>query len=238
VRRTRGSIGAASIDHVFDLETDPQQLFDLDAETIASRLYLRRDQLPEGQERIALKEVHTNRCPALVEWKHLRAADFERLQIDPVVIESRTALLRAHAPTLAEKLRRVYAVKRESTPADADAALYDGFFSDQDKRRFASIRTTAPEHLGQRDFGFSDPRLPELLFRYRARNWPQTLGADERQRWDDYRRRRLLDDSAMLGELTLAQYQTQIAQLRSEHAGNPETLGLLDALDTWGRSLL
>jgi len=223
---------------VFDLDADPQPLFDLDADTIASRLYLRRDQLPEGQERIALKEVHTNRCPALVEWRHLRAADFERLQIDPALIETRAALLRAHAPMLAEKLRRVYAVRRESSPVDADAALYDGFFGDQDKRKFASIRATAPEHLGQRDFGVSDPRLPELLFRYRARNWPETLGTDERQRWDDYRRWRLLDETAMLGELTLPQYQAQIAGLRNEHAGNPATLGLLDALDDWGNSLL
>jgi len=223
---------------VFDLDTDPQQLFDLDAETIASRLYLRRDQLPEGLERIALKEVHTNRCPALVEWKHLRAAEFERLQIDPKIIETRAALLRTHAPMLAEKLRRVYAVKRELTPVDADAALYDGFFSDQDKRRFADIRATTPEYLGQRDFGFNDPRLPELLFRYRARNWPETLDTDERQRWDEYRRRRLLDDTAMLGELTLPQYQAQIIELRGEHTGNPTVLELLDALDAWGSAIL
>jgi len=223
---------------VFDLESDPQQLFDLDAETIASRLYLRRDQLPEGQERIALKEVHTNRCPALVDWRHLRATDFARLQIDPALIETRAALLRAHAPELAEKLRRVYAVKREMGTVDADTGLYDGFFNDQDKRRFSSIRSTSPEHLGTRTFDFTDPRLPELLFRYRARNWPETLDADGRQRWDDYRRRRLLDDSAMLGELSLSQYQAQIAKLRDEHAANPETLKLLDALDAWGSAIL
>jgi len=223
---------------VFDLEADPQPLFDLDADTIAARLYLRRDQLPEGQARIALKEVHTNRCPALVEWRHLRAEDFARLQINPELMETRAQLLRKHAPVLAEKLRRVYAIRRESAPADADAALYDGFFGDQDKRRFAGIRTTAPEHLGQRDFGFNDPRLDELLFRYRARNWPDTLSADERQRWDGYRRRRLLDETAMLGELTLPQYQAQLAALRVEHAGHPAVLGLLDALDEWGNAIL
>jgi len=223
---------------VFDLDTDPQQLFDLDAETIAARLYLRRDQLPEGQERIALKEVHTNRCPALVDWRHLRAADFARLQMDPVLIETRAALLRTHAPELAEKLRQVYAVKREMISVDADAALYEGFFSAQDKQRFASIRASPPEQLGVRDFGFSDPRLSELLFRYRARNWPETLSADERQHWDEYRRQRLLDETAMLGELTLSQYQAQIAGLRDEYASNPTVLGLLNALEEWGACLL
>jgi len=220
---------------VFDLSADPQQLFDLDAETIASRLYLRRDELPEGQERIALKEVHTNRCPALVEFRHLRSTDFARLKIDPALIETRAAHLRAHAPELAEKLRKVYAINRNLPAAvDADAALYDGFFGDGDKRQFAAIRRTAPAELGTRGFSFNDPRLPELLFRYRARNWPETLNLDERQRWDEYRRRRLMDDTAGLSELSLPQYQAQIAALRAQHAGHPETLTLLDALDEWG----
>jgi len=223
---------------VFDLSSDPQTVLDLDAETIASRLYLRREQLPEGQERIALKEVHTNRCPALVEWKHLRAADFERLQINPELIETRAALLRAHAPELAEKLRRVYAAEREFSDGDVDGALYGGFLNDADRRRCNEVRRTAPEHFSQRRFDFNDARLDELLFRYRARNWPETLTADECGMWDAYRRKRLLDKTANLGELTLTQYQANIAALRIEHADNPAKLELLDALDDWGRSLL
>jgi len=223
---------------VFDLSADPQPLFDLDANTIAARLYLRRDELPEGQERIALKEVHSNRCPILVEWRHLRAADFERLQMDPAIIETRAAVLRSHAPELAEKLRQVYAKGREIIANDADAALYDGFISQEDKRQCAAIRATTPESLGKRVFALTDPRLVELLFRYRARNWPETLSPDERQRWDAYRRRRLLDETSGLSEITLPHYRKQIAALRQIHAHAPQTLQLLDALEQWGRGLL
>src|SRR5690606_23948562 len=72
---------------VFDLDADPAQVLDLDAEAIAARLFVRREDLPEGTERIALKEVHLNRCPALVAWQHLRDADFERLAIDRAAAE-------------------------------------------------------------------------------------------------------------------------------------------------------
>src|SRR5690606_14192351 len=48
-----------------------------------------------------------------------------------------------------------------------------------------------PARLGELAGSFHDPRLPELLFRYRARNWPDTLDPQERQRWQDYCRRRL-----------------------------------------------
>jgi len=153
------------------------------------------------------------------------------------LIETRAAVLRAHAPMLAEKLRKVYAIQRDMPPADADAALYDGFFSDADKRQFASIRATTPEYLAGRRFSFTDPRLSELLFRYRARNWPKTLNTDERQRWDDYRKHRFNDEVAMLGELTLPQYRAQIAALRAQHANVPEKMVLLDALDTWGHAV-
>ena len=67
---------------VFDLEQDPQALLSLTPEEIADRLYTPTADLPEGEERVALKEVHLNRCPALIAWNHLRPDDFERLSID------------------------------------------------------------------------------------------------------------------------------------------------------------
>ena len=221
---------------VFDLDCDPEPLLQLDPETIAQRLYMRADQLPEGAARIPLKEVHLNRCPAIVRWDHLRAGDFARLAIDPDAAQARAARLREAGPELAEKLRRVYAQQREQDAADVDAALYDGFLQDSDKRLFAEVRATAPEQLGARAFDFRDPRMPELLFRYRARNWPGTLDAAERLRWTDYRRQRLADGSPH-SEFGFTSYFDRIATLRGEHAGDAARLALLDDLDRWGRQL-
>ncbi len=222
---------------VCDLDTEPDDLLALPAEEIAGRVFVRRDELPEGLSRVPLKEVHTNRSPALVQWNHLRPADFERLGIDPAQVEARAARIRERGPAIAEKVRRVFARERdEHGPADVDAALYDGFIGDGDKARMARVRATPPAQLGARDFGFQDPRLPELLFRYRARNWPETLDAAERARWDDYRQRRLADDSG-LSELGFDAYFADIARLRGEHAGSGDRIELLDRLDAWGREL-
>lgn len=221
---------------VFDLDADPEPLLALDAEAIAARLYVRQEDLPQGELRIPLKEVHTNKCPALVRWDHLRPADFTRLGVDVGLAEARAQRLRAAGPALAEKIRRVFARERASVPADADAALYDGFLGDGDKRLFAQLRGTPPQRLGQASFAFRDPRLPELLFRYRARNWPETLLPVERKDWDAYRRRRLLTD-ARLSEVTLTQYREDIAGLREAHADAPERLVLLDQLSAWGDQL-
>ncbi|MBJ6984590.1 exodeoxyribonuclease I [Luteimonas sp. MC1750] len=222
---------------VYDLDSEPDELLSLSPEAIAARLYVRAADLPPGVSRVPLKEVHTNRCPALVQWNHLRPADFERMGIDRAVAEARAERIRAHGPILAEKVRRVFARDQDARARpDVDAALYDGFIGDGDKARMARVRATPPGQLGAGDFGFQDPRLGELLFRYRARNWPDTLDAADRARWDDYRRQRLHADAG-LSECTFEAYFADIARLRAETTGDAGRRALLDRLERWGREL-
>ncbi|WP_454830653.1 exodeoxyribonuclease I [Pseudoxanthomonas wuyuanensis] len=221
---------------VYDLDGDPEALLRLEADEIADRLYTPAADLPEGEQRVPLKEVHLNKAPALVAWTHLRPADMERLQIDPVRIEAHAQTLRDAGPALAEKVRQIFAGERAFAPSDPDASIYDGFLADADKRRFAEVRATPPDQLGQREFGFRDGRLPELLFRYRARNWPDTLTAPERRRWDDYRRHRLAQDNG-LSEYSFDGFEHEIAALRLQHAGDGGRQALLDQVQAWGEQL-
>ena len=218
---------------VFDLDSEPDGLLELDADAIAERLYIRQADLPEGVSRVPLKEVHTNKCPSLVAWDHLREADFVRLGIDPGAVQRRAARIRAVAPAIAEKVRRVFARERPTDSVDADAALYEGFIGDADKRLFAQVRGTPPHLLVKAQYAFRDARLPELLFRYRARNWPDSLLPNEHERWNAYRRQRLDVDSG-LSEYTFAQFRDQIAQLRLAHADDGNKQALLDRLQAWG----
>ena len=94
------------------------------------------------------------------------------------------------------------------------------------------MRATPPQALGSREFGFSEPRLDELLFRYRARNRPELLGPSERQRWDQWRRQRLQPGSG-LSEPDLAQFESELAEARATHANDPVKQALLDALEAW-----
>ena len=221
---------------VFDLAQDPAALLALSPEAIADRLYTPASDLPEGEERVALKEVHLNRCPVLVAWDHLRDADFARLAIDRKLSEARAQRIREAGAALAEKARQVYAVRRERAPGDVDASLYDGFLGDGDRRKFPAVRSNPPHMLGHHDFAFQDPRLPELLFRYRARNWPDSLSVAERSRWDDYRRLRLSRDSG-LSEYSFDSFIAELTALRAAHAGDGRKLALLDQVDAWARDL-
>lgn len=221
---------------VFDLDGDIDALLDLPADAIAERLYLRADERPEGMARVPLKEVHTNKSPALVAWNHLRAQDNARLGLDAQAIQAKVERLRPHAAVLAEKVRQVYARQRDGGPADVDASLYDGFLGQGDASLRTRVRTTAPEQLATLEDAFTDPRLPELLFRYRARNHPHSLDEAARARWQAYRRRRLLGDEG-LGELDLATFRQQIDTIAGEPCDDPRRDALLQALREWATGL-
>ena len=220
----------------FDLEGDIEPLLDLPPVTIAARLYTRAADMADGEQRVPLKEVHLNKVPALVAWNHLRPADHARLGIDPAAIEANAERLRQIGPALAEKVRQVYSGERSLAPSDVDASLYDGFLADGDKSLMARIRTSPPAELASFAERLRDPRMPELLFRYRARNYPDTLDTTERSRWNDYRRQRLLGD-ASLGEQTLPQFTAQLDALAAEHADDAGKLALLQHLRDWGTHL-
>ena len=221
---------------VFDLDGDVDALLELPAETLAERLYLRASELPEGVARVPLKEVHANKVPALVAWNHLRRDDHARLGLDVAAIEAKVERLRPHAAELAEKARRVFGGVREGAPADVDASIYDGFLGAGDKPLLARVRTTAPQQLAGLEGAFNDPRLPELLFRYRARNHPDSLDEAARHRWNHYRQRRLLGEES-LGELNLQTYRGQLDLLAAEAPDDARRSALLQALRDWGQHL-
>lgn len=210
---------------VFDLSADPEPLLSLSAQGIRERLFTAAADLPEGVQRIPLKTVHLNKSPVLAPMNALRPQDVERWGLDmPRYAEHLEVLKNAHG--LAEKLQEVFQ-PQALPPQDVDVALYDGFFSDRDRAALARLRGLAAERLAQAQPEFDDPRLPELLFRYRARNWPDSLSGEEAQRWQDLCRQRLLLPE---GGAAVDEYRQKLHGLRGEWAADAAKLAVLDAL--------
>jgi len=181
---------------VWDLAADPEQLFALDAAAIRERMFTRADELPEGVARLPLKTIHLNKSPVVVgNLKTLSPALAERWGVD-------VAQALRHAEAAAQGAGRVAGLWREvfERPAaaqaiDVDEDLYGGFVGNSDRGRLQRLRELAPEQLASKRLAFDDARLDEIVFRYRARNFPQTLSADEQQRWEQHRAERLHGDA-------------------------------------------
>lgn len=180
----------------FDLAEDPKPLLTLSADQIRQRLYTKSEDLPEGEKRIPLKTIHINRSPVVCTAKLLNDELAQRIQLDlPQAREHYKALI--NASDLTEKLQAVFSDNNLPSPSDPEQMLYSGgFFSANDKQVMSEVRAANEQQLKDQRFYFEDKRLDEMLFRYRARHFPDTLDEQEVGLWEEYRFERLTNPDA------------------------------------------
>ena len=196
---------------VWDLAQDPRELAGLDAETVRRRIFTRQDDLPAGEQRLPIKTIHVNKSPVVIGALKTLGSAASRWSID---VDA--ALQNAgHAAALGRRLDglwpQVFRRPDEGAATDVDEDLYGGFVPDDDRRLLQRLRALQPAQLATRRPAFQDPRLEELLFRYRARNFPETLDEGGRARWLQHRVDRLHGGAG--GATTLAAYFERIDAL-------------------------
>ena len=210
---------------VWDLEHDPRTLFELSVEEIQLRMFSKAADLPEGVTRLPLKTIHINKSPIVI--SNLKTLSAERAA--HWGIDMAQAQLHAQAAAAAPDMTRTWeAVFARPALAgnDVDEDLYNGFIGKEDRRLLNEVRQLPPAALAQAQPDFQDSRLTELLFRYRARNYPDSLSATERQRWEQHRSARLHEGAG--NALTVERYFEIIDQCSEEaDARAEEILGAL-----------
>jgi exodeoxyribonuclease-1 len=220
---------------VYDLSVDPEPFLSLAAEDLRALLFTPGERLPEGIERPPLKIVRINRCPILVPVAALRPQDAERLNLNPARCLKHLKTLRRHRDRLCALLPELFKPPKEA-PTDPDLLLYrGGFFSAADRARLEELKRLPPERLGKLPLAFEDPRLPELVFRYRARNWPETLTLEEHQRWDEFRRQRLTQPEGG-ASIVWDQYWEELKKLKRSES-DQHRIEILKMLAAYAREI-
>lgn len=214
----------------WDLRVDPQLVLGLSATEIRAQQYQPQAELDaQGLTRPALQQIALNKCPFLATPKVLDEARRAELGIDTKLLKQRHQWLREHAEVRQQLLATADLARALPTPSDPDLQLYSGpFFSPQDQTNMAMIRALSPTQLAAQSFNFADTRLPEMLFRYRARNFPATLSDSELKRWRDFCQQRLLTPPE--GLLSAEAFMHELQQLSEQYADSSHQLALLKDL--------
>lgn len=203
---------------VYDLRTDPTALIVQSRETIAERLFTRQSELPEGVHRIAVKTVHTNRCPAIAPVSTLTKENAVRLQLDVnQAMLYREQLLAC--PEVLEKLAWAFASRDYPHANDPELTLYSGTFaSNGDKQLMNGLHDRmANNDLLADSASFEDKRLNEILFRFVARNRPDKLAAKDKLKWQQFCRSRVHEGND--GFRTINDYESLLVQLQESETG-------------------
>ena len=216
----------------FDLRFSPKDLADLSAQQIIQRLYTPTDALPEGVGRIPLKTIHINKCPVLAPLNTLDDAAAKRIDIHRADVSKHLDALTAIID-LPEKLKTVYNHNPFTDETDPDKSLYSGgFFSSQDRQSMNHLRELDAQGLAKINDHFQDERIMEMLFRYRARNYPDSLTPQEKKAWDRYRQEKFTAQGTPT-TVNIQSFNRIIAQHRESDNITEEKNRILNALEQW-----
>ena len=218
---------------VWDLAQDPRELATLDAETIRRRLYTRQDELPDGELRLPIKTIHINKSPVVIGNLRTLGDAPARFGLDVEAALRHADLAPAVMQQVQALWEQVYARPPQAEAPDVDEDLYGGFVDNEDRRTLQRLRELSPLQLAAKRPAFNDGRLEELLFRYRARNFPDSLGDEERARWQQHCAARLHTGAG--GARTLAQFFESIDDL-AESADDAQQ-EVLEALYDYGTDI-
>ena len=159
------------------------------------------------------KSIHLNKSPmVMANLKVLSPAMAQRWGID-VQAQLQHAEHAQALPDMSAIWSEVFDRTPRSKP-DVDEDLYGGFLSNSDRRRLNDLRGLTHGQLAHAYPAFEDERLPELLFRYRARNFPEGLSDEEAARWEVHRAERLFDGAG--GARTVDQLFDEIDRLSAD----------------------
>jgi exodeoxyribonuclease-1 len=160
----------------------------------------------------------------------------QRLNIDTERCQQHRALILQNIEAFATRTSAIFQNSDFPEISDPDGQLYSGgFFSRDDSQRIDTIRNTRPDKLAKLQFNFDDKRLTEMLFRYRARNYRETLSEQELKQWNNYRHEKFSNPAT--SHRTMNQFLAEIHAIQQA----PDTIGsqlvLLEDLLEYAKSI-
>jgi exodeoxyribonuclease-1 len=225
---------------VYDLRIDPAKFVDLSAQKIAELWSAWGKEAPY----FPVKILSYNKCPAVAPLSVLDKDSAERIKIDLNIAEANVAKLKNNNK-FREKLVEALSISKPKIQAgpmtneqEVDGLLYDGFVNDDDKTKMRVVRAAKPDEL-DKSLDFKDDRLGLLLPLYKARNFPKSLSGEEQERWEEFRKHRLMDG----GEKSrAAKFFRRLAELSAENSpgagDSSQRHFLLEELNLYGQSVL
>ncbi|MGH7239990.1 MAG: exodeoxyribonuclease I [Candidatus Saccharimonadales bacterium] len=217
---------------VYDLRQDPTDFINLNPKELVERWAYTKDE--KAPPRLPVKTLKFNRCPAVAPLVVLDLASQKRLSLDLKTIETnkkKLAVASDFAKKVVEALKLLDKARDKGwfgQKSNAEGRLYDGFISDNDKLKLAKAREASEKP------DFADKRLTEIWPRYRARNYPEKLTAEERAEWEKYCLV-MLTAGKEINEM--AQYFKELAALGTTNPTKKQQF-LLEELKLYGESLV
>jgi exodeoxyribonuclease-1 len=207
----------------FNLKEDITPLLEADEENI---LYTH-----------GLVNIAYNKCAFVSPLSILKPDLEKRLNIDKQEALSRAQLLKNH-PEIIMKIRKALSSQDIKGVDDTDFQLYNGFFKDEDNKRFRLIHdASAKEKLGlSTALKFDDPRAKELVYRHVLRNYLEYQSDQVKEEWKSFCSHRIVSPPGKI-MVNLDFYNRKIKEKLSLDTTSEREREILNQLLQYGEEL-
>ncbi|MDQ5914069.1 MAG: exodeoxyribonuclease [Patescibacteria group bacterium] len=219
----------------YDLRHDPSEFFTLSSAQLKRLTYTKRNSLGEyEEERLPVKMVQFNKCPALAPLEVLTPPTAARINLDLKKIQANLAKLKQGLPAFSQKVYEAYKPEDGKFPPkdDPDLSLYDGFLNDTDRNLSSAVRVAKPKDLKLELLKFEDGRLTKLLTLYKARNFPDQLTENEAKTYQEYKMNKIINGTSATPPLEV--YLQDLDKL-SKTKLSKSKLSLINDLKDWAQ---
>ena len=89
----------------------------------------------------------------------------------------------------------------------------------------------------QHNLNFEDQRISEMLFRYRARNFPDSLNPDEQKQWQQFRQQKFSGE-AESSSISIEEFDSRLKTLENDYQNDSSKLALINELKSYRLELM
>lgn len=174
-------------------------------------------------------KIRHNQCPMLANLKEYKDR-LITLQVDMSNMRKNLDLINENLDLLKNKLSPLYFNRYPETPYDIDSDLkiYFDFFSDVEQIQMSKVHHyITTNKLPTLDYSTLIPRIEEMVFKLKARNFPDFLTENELIKWKAYSKERITNKS-IGAELVLEDFYNELESLYKQNLSDEDIKVLIE----------
>jgi exodeoxyribonuclease-1 len=221
-----------------NLSSDIKLLLQLPIDEIRDRLFKASEELKiNNMERPGIVILKINQCPILAEVQEV-SERMSELGLDSALLRLNLNLVNEFEDELRNKLWEIFNVPYQENNCDTDLMIYSGgFFSPSENLIKQKVHIAAEVNgLKEFDYSQSSDRLNQMIFKFKARNFPESLNEDELAQWREYSLARITKHPQIKGLYNFEEFNEELQRERA-NSKNDSDISLLNELEEYANEL-
>jgi exodeoxyribonuclease-1 len=217
------------------LSKNLDNLLELTPEEINQKFFKKSVDLQEGEERLPIHIIKINKCPVLLPTSVINKEISQRLNIDGQLCRDNILKLKPLSDSLGSNIEIGLNMGIYPDENDVDLKIYDGFLSKEENNEAKKIKRTQISQLDNIEIHLgSESKLHEMFFRYKARNYFESLDEPEKNKWLAFSIKKLTNKDGHF--LTFKKYKEEL-ELLEETDLSPDQQNIVSELKKYGTIL-